>query len=134
MGMYTEFCFAAELKPDTPESVLAVLRFMLGEIEEEPPLPAHPLFLTQRWDWMLRSDSYGFDADTHSVLRLEDVTDTYFLTIRCNLKNYDNEIEWFVDWITPYLKKFPGDFLGYQRYEGNEEPMLIYHEKGAILP
>jgi len=127
MGMYTELHFNAELKEDTPEEVIALLRFMLGDIEEQmDPSPEHLFFKTTRWNWMLKCDSYYFAADTHSTLRYDDIGRCRYLCIRCNLKNYDDEIEHFLDWIMPYIDASPGDFLGFHRYEENEEPTVIY--------
>ena len=108
MGMYTEFHFNTRLKEDTPHIVIDTLQFMLGVgvvTEESLTLPEHPLFTTQRWRVMLRMDSYYFDADTHSTLRYDDIAKAYFLCIRCNLKNYSNEIEHFTNWIMPYVDK-----------------------------
>ena len=130
MGMYTEFHFNASLKKGTPEGVLNVLRYMVGDIEDRPQnLPDHDLFKTQRWWLMLVCNSYYFDADTHSTLRFDDINDSHYLCVRSNLKNYDSEIEKFCDWIMPYLDKFPGDFLGFSRYEETEVPNLIYYKK-----
>jgi len=75
---------------------------------------------------MLHCDSYYFDADTHSTLRYDDIIGSYFLCIRSNFKNYDDEIQSFIDWIRPYINKSEGDFLGFWRYEEDEEPTLIY--------
>lgn len=128
MGMYTELHFNAELRKDVPSDVLAILNYMLeaGPGAPPPPLPEHALFKTQRWPVMLRTDSYYFAADTHSTLRHDEIGECYYLCIRCNLKNYDEEIEKFVDWIDPYLEAFEGDFLGFSRYEETETPTLIY--------
>jgi hypothetical protein len=127
MGMYTEIHFNSELREDTPEEVIEILKYMVGDSEEEPTrLPDHELFKTPRWGIMLRCDSYYFDADTHSTLRYDDISKSYYLCIRSNLKNYDDEIGKFVDWIMPYLNKHDGEFLGFSRYEENDEPELIY--------
>jgi hypothetical protein len=130
MGMYTELHFNSGLMKDTPKRVINALRFMLGETEAEPkivhPLFVHPLFDTNRWAFMLRSDSYRFDADTKSALKLDDIDNKYYLCIRCNVKNYYSEIEQFLSWIKPYLDKNPGDFLGFKIYEENQTPTLIY--------
>ena len=75
---------------------------------------------------MLLCDSYYFKADTHSTLRYDEISETWFLCVRCNVKNYQNEIEKFVDWILPYCDTLPGDFLGFSRYEETEKPTLIY--------
>jgi hypothetical protein len=128
MGMYTVFHFNSELKKETPSEVINIIRHMLGEADRPEALPDHPLFgATSRWPFMLRTDSYYFDEDTHSTLRLDDITKTYFLCVRCNFKNYDDEIAQFLDWIHPYLEKHDGDFLGFSRYEESEEPTLIHY-------
>lgn len=130
MGMYTELHFNAELKQTTPQEVLQVLRHMLNApgapARDALTLPAHPLFSTDRWGFMLTCDSYYFAAQTHSTLTYDEITKTHYLCIRCNLKNYDQEIEKFIDWVSPYVDGFPGDFLGFHRYETTEQPTLIF--------
>lgn len=125
MGMYTEFHFNTELKRDIPDEIRAVLDYMVGNRDDEPATPEHPLFCTTRWRMMLRSGSYYFDADTHSTLRDDEQGGSY-LCIRCNLKNHDDEIEKFCDWVRPYIDKCDGDFLGFSRYEATETPTLIF--------
>lgn len=131
MGMYTELHFNVELKEDVPPEVVAVLKYMLNRESNavEPPLPDHPLFQCFRWRGMLQCDSYYFRADTHSTLRFDDIGRSYYLCIRCNLKNYDDEIEKFVDWIMPYIDAIDGDFLGFSRYEETEVPTLLYYKE-----
>lgn len=132
MGMYTEFHFNAKLNKDVPQEVINVLRFMLGELETQPELPAHPLFQTERWSFMLKCDSNFFDADTLSTLRFDEFfSGRYYLCIRCNFKNYHDEINKFISWIMPYLDKLPGSFLGFSRYEETEQPTLIFMKARA---
>jgi hypothetical protein len=126
MGMYTEFHYNTELKRNVPESVIEILRYMLGETETKPKLPEYELFGHTRWESMLQTDSYYFDADTHSTLRYDDVSNSYYLCVRCNLKNYGCEIELFTEWMRPYIDKREGDFLGFSRHESSETPDLIY--------
>lgn len=129
MGMYTELHFNSELKKNTPENVLNTLKYMISGEESIKPtaLPDHDLFETERWEVLFLMDSYYFDADTHCTLRHDTISDTYYLCVRSNLKNYGSEIEKFIDWIMPYLDKFEGDFLGFYRYEESEQPTLIYY-------
>jgi len=127
--MYTAFHFASELKKDTPKEVIEILDYMASNTDKEPEkLPEHNFFKCSRWKWLFTMDSCYFDADTHSTFRYDIVLNGHYLTITSNLKNYDNEIKLFVDWISPYLAKNNGDFLGYSRYEENEEPTLIYYQ------
>ena len=128
MGMYTELVFACELKKEVPGEVIELLEFMVGKTNIEPMTPNHPLFGNTRWRMMLKSDSYYFDGDTHSTIRFDKISQSHYLTIRCNLKNYDSEIELFLDWIKQYvdlIEDYP-EFKGYYLYEEAEKPTLIY--------
>lgn len=130
MGMYTELHYNSQLNKDIPSKIIKILRLMVeGENQGNLIFPDHPLFKTHRWETMLRCDSYYFDADTHSTLRYDEITDAYFLCIRTNTKNYGKEIEKFIDFMNPYIYKFNGEFLGFYRYEENNEPTLIYCKK-----
>lgn len=127
MGMYTELVCALELKQDTPDLVINTLKYMVGTLGELEETPTHELFETDRWDFMLRGDSYYFEGVTNSNLYKDTLIPqrpTYYLTIRCNFKNYDGEIEKFIDWITPYSHST--GFIGYKRFEGDKDPALIY--------
>jgi hypothetical protein len=127
MGMYTELHYNVELRSDVPAEVLAALRYMLDSDQPEARCD-HPLFETDRWSVMLRMSSAYFPSRTHSELFNE--YDRWHLGVRCNLKNYDGEIEKFIDWMDPYVDAFEGDFLGFHRYEESDDPVLI--RKGPI--
>lgn len=131
MGMYTEIHFNSKLKANLPKNIVDVLQYMIGERENEPELPDHEFFNCDRWRSLFRMDSYYFDADTHSTLRFDDISSAYYLCVNANLKNYDNEIEKFIDWIMPYLNKDEGEVLGFYRYEETETPTLIYATASA---
>lgn len=130
MGMYTELVVGIQLKQDAPEDVVETLKYMAGDIEYLATVPIHSLFQTSRWKHMFRSSSYYFDGDTRSTMRYDDISKAYHLTIRCDLKNYDSEIEEFLDWIAPY--SCTEGFVGYYRYEEAENPTLVYFDEGAV--
>ena len=132
MGMYTEFHLNVELKKDTPKEVIDVLSYMASTIypkEVEPPTPKHVLFTEDesRWRYMMWCDSYYFPMNVQSEFSFDDITNTYFLSVRCNLKNYTQEIQKFVDWLTPYIDEREGVFIGFMRYEEDDDPTLLYH-------
>jgi len=136
MGMYTEIVVAIELKRhDLPErKVIDALRAMAAapdEDEEPNELPDAPFFRCPRWRWLATCDSYYFAGDSHSTFRFDEIAKTWFLTIRSNLKNYNDEIGCFLDWIAPYseprnVKDDGTYFVGYWRYEEDRDPTLIY--------
>ena len=125
MGMYTQLVFGAELKADKYSEIRPILKYMIeGEELNEIP-PSHEFFRCARWDVLARCDSYYFDLKTNSRL-IEDEQGIIYLNIISNLKNYDDEISKFLSWISPYLENPIGDFLGFYRYEEDENPSLIY--------
>lgn len=131
MGMYTEMHFNVELNEDVPLSVIRVLSYMIDNEEFDfPDFPDHPLFETPRWKSMFQTDSYYFSSDTRSTLRFDNISKSWFLCLRFNLKNYGSEIEKFIDWIMPYVYACEGDFLGFYRYEEDNIPTLIYYPEG----
>lgn len=127
MGMYTEFVFASNLKRDTPQGVIDILKAMTeGEGYELLNIPEDNFFKCYRWRWLFTCDSYYFNGETNTLFTYDDILKTCTLTVRSNLKNYDLEIQKFLKWIKPYLDKYEDDFLGYYRYEEDDEPTLIY--------
>lgn len=125
MGDYTEIHFNVELVRDVPVEVTDVLRYMVGYLDEQPPLPEHPLFGDTRWRRMLRCNSDYFPMSTSSTCFYDDIASRWFLSVRSNFKNYDDEINLFIDWIDPYVDAYPGEFLGFHRFEQDEDPTLI---------
>ena len=111
MGMYTELNIGVDLAPSTPDSVIKVLNYMLGDEEVDVDIPDHPLFQTEGWRYMLVSDSYYFDRITDPSITYDVLTKRYNLNVRCNLKNYDGEISKFLDFIFPYVITY--GFIGY---------------------
>ncbi|HBG8471541.1 hypothetical protein KGF51_09825 [Clostridioides sp. ZZV14-6045] len=133
MGQYTEFVFAVKLKRDTPKNVIEILKFLKEDTDEEeydvPELPKHDFFNCDRWSMLFLSDSAYFDGITNSILEFDNITESYFLTVRSNLKNYDNEIVKFLNWIKPYIDNIGHSFLGYFKYEECDNPRLIYYDE-----
>lgn len=130
MGMYTELNMSVELNANIDENTLKVLKYMLGDEEVSSEdiadiLPDFPLFKSDsgRWTYMLNCDSFYFDHTAHSELVNRHNVDT-ILNVRCDLKNYDDEIEHFLDWVYTFTPT--RGFVGYMRYEEDKYPTLIY--------
>lgn len=132
MGMYTELVLGVELRNDCGKEVLDVLKYMTGEIDTIDIKFDHPLFKTDRWRYMLQCGSAYFDGQPDSKLCVENLGTHkyYYLNVRCNFKNYCNEIDLFLDWLSQHMKT--QGFIGYHRYEEYDDPTLIYHDYGRI--
>lgn len=126
MGMYTELIFGASLKEDTPSTVIDALKYMIGETEEKPkdfPLP------DGRCEWLFRGSSYYFGvSESVSKMWFDEIANDWRLSTRSNIKNYEGEIEEFLEWIKPYIKSGSGykDFYAIVTYEEAEEPTIYY--------
>jgi hypothetical protein len=137
MGMYTEFVFGGALHDDVPENVITILKYIVeppGSEQENNYLrriqvPNHPFFGSDRWKGIAVSSScyFGYNQ-SHSALVYDEINHHWIVAIRSSIKNYNHEIEKFVDWIRPYIRKGSGkqDLLGYSLYECDVTPTLYY--------
>jgi hypothetical protein len=136
MGMYTEFFFRARLKPDTPAALIDWLDDLAnnpdGDVE---PYDDHPFFTLPRWDSALMGGGAVYQVSRALQFRPKrgDNWTAGDLVVHSSLKNYGGETDAFVEWISPHLAAWPGDFLGYTLYEDtrndyddNESPTLIF--------
>lgn len=131
MGMYTKL--NANLIIDN-DRCIDIIKYMLKETDKIPSLPEHDLFKTDRWEFMLKSCSYYFTGTNNSKLIYDEQLKRFILHCDCDLKNYDNEIELFLEWISSFIEnKGYKNFLGYIRYEECTYPTLIFIEDGKII-
>jgi hypothetical protein len=126
MEMYTELIFGASLKPNTPKSVIEALNYMIGETKEKPvdfPLP------DGRCECLFQGSSYYFGVSSSlKKLWYDDISHSWILSTRSNIKNYEGEIEDFLEWIKPYIDSGSGSRNMYAivTYEEAEEPDIYY--------
>ena len=126
--MYTELFISARIVDD--KKVISILKYMIREIEEPPELPSHDLFkLADRWQHMLIGSSYYFVPRSVHLLEYDNIGRYWCFINRSDFKNYDNEIELFIDWIRPYLRDRDGDMFAYSRYEESKEPTIYFCEE-----
>ena len=123
MGMYTEVNLGLSFKDNTPDEVIKILKCLLSEEEWVQDLPEHNFFKCDRFKFVLISNSYYFDSITDSKMELDNIDGKYHLNVRSNLKNYNSEIQNFIDYISPYIDT--EGFIGYMRYEEDDDPTLI---------
>lgn len=127
MGMYTEVFFRAELKKDTPKSVIELLAAWVKGEADTVPLPEHPFFACKRWTSLPIGGSAYFPTVAAPVfVKSLDWAEYWILSFHSSLKNYDGEAEKFFDWIGPYVAGGGREFLGYSLYEEDELPQLFF--------
>lgn len=126
--MYTELIFGARLKKETPEQIINALKYIIGDIEEKPsdfPLPEiirHSIFT-------MASYYFGVSKSINKMW-FDDITKSWHIGIRSNIKNYKSQIEIFLNWIKPYIESGSGsrEMYAIVIYEEDNEPTIYYLE------
>lgn len=125
MGMYTEIYINVDLKEDTPEDIIDALKVMCGESDTDSAIQGKP----ERWRYLFNNGSYYTPSTSCANLTYDHISKQWSLLGKGDIKNYENEIEQFFEWIMPYIDGKPGDFIGYTRYEEYQQPELIFKSK-----
>ena len=118
MGMYTELDIKVCLNTDKIDEVKAVMPVLLNSLIQMESLPDHPFFHCDRFPGFL-SRSNGL-TKPNSYLQ-EIYPGCYYLFVDTCLKNYDKEIQHFLDWLFQYTHPDEDcELVGYYRYEEDE--------------
>lgn len=123
MGMYTELIFEG-ITHKLDNDDLKLFSYFFGESEytDIDYIPNVALFKCARWDMIGHMSSYyHFPMSVRKMAKCRLKEDTYLVFLRCDFKNYDNEIEKFLTWIRPkmYQAKI------WVHYEEDQEPSYI---------
>lgn len=144
MGMYTEFYFRANIKDGPVADWLD--NHINGDkwFEDGSEYDDHPYFQTDRWSHVFIGGGAVYQESRTAVFRrkAEGYGEPYHhqLVLASSLKNYGDEIDAFIDWITPHLDMHYGDFLGYSLYEDScddsdtfrEHPGLYFYGRESV--
>jgi hypothetical protein len=126
MGMYTEIYVNVDLKQETPDGVIRVLKAMCGKLEEgdaDDALKGFP----DRWHSLFSDCSY-YTPRTHcKFLDYDEISKQWSLLGKGDIKNYHQEIKAFFKWILPWVDAYSGQFIGYSRYEEATKPQLYFY-------
>jgi len=118
MGMYTEVFIRAEIDREAYEilTTAKVQRYAHGLSRD-----LEPVLFGESWYF-----PHGYHFET--ALIVNGPGPTYFLSVRSSLKNYNGEIQQFVNWLAPHLVRDRDEreeFLGYTKYE-ESDPVFLY--------
>lgn len=146
MGNYSTLKLSVDLKTDE-EELVNVLDFMMSRrthknaqtelVEQEGITLDHKLFQTERWARMLHGGMSEFDEMSEPVLTYERVPNTEFdnyIHFSCHftIKNYDDEIGCFLDYLSNYLYSKEGTVVGFFYYDEWERPTSIAVVDGKL--
>ena len=134
MGNYTELYLSCRLKEGLSKEVVDVLDYLFNkdtneELPEAPEeLPDHAFFKCERWECIGNSSSHYFVPFATSNLKFNNISNCFSLTTRSDLKNYNQEIEKFLNWISEYIEYsyIDNEHFGHFRNEIDKIPTLIF--------
>lgn len=157
MGMYTEMIFGGSLSKDTPRICIEALdraindewdgqKYVKKPKYENPQdykerafnenyiertIPEQELDdFADRYDFnrLFFSTSYYFGAhESTRVFNYDPISKSYVLSTRANCKNYSDQIERWIEYITPYVESgsgYPHGIFAIVQYEESEFPTL----------
>lgn len=125
MGMYTEIYINVDLLPNTPTEIINVLNAVFKDRSSDL-LDTFP----KRWRLLFNNGSYYTPLTSCSEMTFDEIAGQWSILGKGDIKNYNNEIEEFFDFLMPYIDAQEGMFIGYSRYEEALEPQLIFKGKG----
>ena len=127
--MYTELILGCKIRGDAPKEVIETLKWMCSEQEDNLP-ESWPFPKDSRHKRLFRMGSYYFaiSSSIPPVFQYDSNGNTWMLSTRSNLKNYNNEIETFLAWLRPYIEQGSGsrEFYAIVTYEEQAEPTIYY--------
>lgn len=116
MGMYTEFHFRVKVKDGSVADWLE--QQIVGEQWFDEPYDDHEFFTLARWRHVFFAGGAVYQYSARGTFRRATASyEDNWLALSSSFKNYGSEIEAFIDWITPHLDHYRGEFLGYSLYE-----------------
>lgn len=127
MGMYVELIFGAQLKKDTPKEVIDTLKYMI-EDDDDASEP-EPISSGKIEGSLFRHYSTSFPVSTpQRTIIYDKIEKCYVVSTRSSFKNYNREIETFLEWIKPYIDFGSGLWGMYAitMYELFAEPTIYY--------
>lgn len=160
MGMYTEFIFGCSLKKDTPKVCIDALDYIINGEDKQPkyenpvgweqerynerfierttPVEEIENFI-EKYDFrrLFTSSSYFFGA-AHPTMRFfwDSIEGSYKISTRSDLKDYENKLEDFVEYIRPFVYMGSGlhDIYAYVLFEECEFPTIYAKDGTYELP
>ncbi len=127
MGMYTELVLKCRVSKTVPDEVKRVINYLFNGGEKPIFLPEHAFFECNRWSHIGKSSSYYHHPQPLNDYHDVDYSNEIYIFSRSDLKNYDDEISKFINWVTPYIDG-SGDgsqCIGWSWYEEDDKPTLI---------
>jgi hypothetical protein len=135
MGWYTEIHVNCRIdKEDTPANVIKILKYLFDNPNyekislEELTLPEHNFFREERW----KQIGHSCGGEDSICNMMKETGGSYYIISHSDIRKPLCEIEYFFDWIKPYvfLSSYNSrTFIGYYLNEEYSDPSPVFIEK-----
>lgn len=132
MGMYTELIFGATLK-NIPTDLERALDCVIND-NQDITEAAQDLIDIYSLNRIFLGSSYYFGAHRNTpTFEYDEIGNQWVLSTRANCKNYQEEIEKFLEYIEQYVEygSGPNEIYAYVQYEESDFP-TIYSKSGKF--
>ena len=127
MGMYTELIFGATLKETTPTYMTDAFNQVINDKDAKLSGEAKQFIDEYSLSKLIWCTSYYFGAHNNKPSCVFDkIANRWCISFRANCKNYQNEIEKFIEFIKPYVEygSGPTNIFAIVQYEEDDYPTL----------
>ena len=128
MGMYTELIFGATLKEKTPAYITQAFDCVINDNSDIKLSGETEQFIDEySLQKLIWCSSYYFGARNNKPSCVFDkIANTWCISFRANCKNYQGEIEKFIEFIKPYVEygSGPTNIFAIDQYEETDYPTL----------
>ena len=134
--MYTELILGCSLSKDTPKILINSLDYVINHPEDDFPSEEIKNFVID-YDlmYLCHSASYYFGVSTPvCMMKYDEISKEWIVSIRSNIKNYEDQIERFLNYIFDYISHGSGyeyNIYAYVQYEEDALP-TIYSKEGIF--
>lgn len=128
MGMYTELIFGATLKENTPTYITQALDSVINNNTDAKLSSEVEQFIDEySLSKLIWCTSYYFGSHNNKPSCVFDkIANSWCISFRANCKNYQGEIEKFIEFIKPYVEygSGPTNIFAIVQYEEDDYPTL----------
>lgn len=135
MGSYTTLVCKIKLRKDTPDEIINFLKKVIINHSDDIPTDNyfyHEFFKCERWNDLFTSLNWSDDIQGGKFYVEKE---NWVIYLQTEFKNYDNEIDKFIDWIKPYvLGRKKKQYISWKEDEGSWFPRInLYVERNLKL-
>ena len=129
MGMYTEMILGCSFKETLPKVCVDALLYVIRNLEPTENKEEVEKFIKEYdLEYLMFGSSYYFGVcRSNQKFWYDQIRKEWVISVRSNIKNYDGQIQKFLEYLKPYVDSGSGyqlDVYAYVQYEEARFPTI----------